>query len=65
MAVQTDSRVAVCVALWADEDEWLLGLLLQLFSLGSLGDGSLVSCRFSISFCLARLRVAKWSYPDY
>jgi hypothetical protein len=52
MAVQTDSGVAVSITLGADDGEWLLRLLLRLLLLGSLGDGSLVSCCFNICFAL-------------
>jgi hypothetical protein len=44
MAVQANSRVAVSVALGADEGEWLLGLLLPQFPPGSLVDGILFYC---------------------
>jgi hypothetical protein len=46
MAVQTDSGVAVSIALGADEVGWLLGLL---FMPGSLGDDSLISYHFYTS----------------
>jgi hypothetical protein len=55
--VQANSRMAVPVALGADEGGWLLGFLLPQFPPGSLVDGILFSCCFctccALPHCLA------------